>query len=239
MTSIDLIMMKKIPFESLAHHDYGWLNTRYHFSFANYYDPKNMGYGMIRVINDDIISPGTGFEMHPHQNMEIVTYIIDGQLTHADSLGNSKAVGRGSVQYMSAGTGIYHAEHNKGTENLRLLQIWILPRKNNQKPNYGDLVITEQEHEKKNKWLHLVSSNEGDGLIKIDQDTDIMVSELSEGNTLTLDVKPGQGIYFINIEGKSLVNGVEFGHGDAGTFEEPFEITSSEYSHVMVLRTII
>ena len=106
--------MKVIPYQSLAYFDHSWLKTHHHFSFADYYNPSNIRYGTIRVINDDIVKGGHGFDKHPHQNMEIITYIINGELTHTDSMGNTRTVSRGGAQYMSAGTGVFHAEYNYG-----------------------------------------------------------------------------------------------------------------------------
>ena len=134
-------MIRKIENKNMGKGDFQWLKTNYHFSFANYYNPDNIQFGVLRVLNDDIIKPHSGFDTHPHQDMEIITYVIEGQLTHEDSHGNRRTVGRGDVQYMSAGKGIYHSEYNHGDEDLRLLQIWIKPDKPGLEPNYGDLSL--------------------------------------------------------------------------------------------------
>ena len=120
-------MLRKLDHNNMGKSNLGWLRSVFHFSFAEYYNPKNINFGVLRVINDDLIDPHTGFPKHPHQNMEIVSYAVDGNLTHADSMGNENTITRGHVQYMSAGTGVYHSEMNHGDETLRLLQIWILP----------------------------------------------------------------------------------------------------------------
>ena len=149
--------------------DLGWLNSHFHFSFAEYYNPGNMNFGVMRVLNDDLIAPHTGFDTHPHHDMEIISYIVDGTLTHADSMGNEHELTRGEVQYMSAGTGVYHSEHNKGDTTTRILQIWILPDRQGHTPNYGELRFDWDA--RKGKWLHMVSSKAGTAPVKINQDS--------------------------------------------------------------------
>ncbi|MGL4819956.1 MAG: pirin family protein, partial [Bacilli bacterium] len=144
-------MIRKIPHQTMGKSDLGWLKSTFHFSFANYFNPDNMNFGVLRVLNDDLVAPKTGFDTHPHQNMEIVTYVVDGELSHADSMGNERKLGRGDVQYMSAGTGVYHSEHNRGTEIARFLQLWILPRNKGNVPNYGD--VTYEWALRTNQWL--------------------------------------------------------------------------------------
>ncbi len=123
-------MIKKLPKENMGTSNLGWLESRFHFSFAEYKNPKNINFGVLRVLNDDIIHPVSGFDMHPHSNMEIISYIVDGEITHKDSMGNNETLKRGEVQYLSAGDGIYHSEHNMHqSDDLRLLQIWIIPPK--------------------------------------------------------------------------------------------------------------
>lgn len=112
-------MFRKVDHKNMGRANHGWLNTHFHFSFANYYNPNNMSFGALRVINDDLVAPQTGFDMHPHRDMEIISYVVDGALTHEDSMGNRGTIERGHVQYMSAGTGVFHSEHNLGNETLR------------------------------------------------------------------------------------------------------------------------
>lgn len=227
--------MKIIRYKDLARANYEWLDTRYHFSFANYYDPANMGYGNIRVINDDLVKPGTGFDMHPHKNMEIISYMVSGELTHSDSMGNTRKVKAGDIQYMSAGTGVYHSEHNYGNETLRLLQVWILPEKQQLPPAYGDM--TFDVIERTNRWLHLVSGKQGDGKVKINQDADMYAADLGAGSELKLQLEGRRGFYVINTEGSSMVNGQELLHGDAAIVEEDIAVTSSSSAHLLVIRT--
>lgn len=158
-------MIKRIDSTKMGSSDLGWLKSKFHFSFAEYYNPLNMNFGNLRVVNDDLVSAGEGFDFHPHRDMEIISYVIDGELTHGDSMGNKNTLSRGHVQYMSAGTGVLHSEHNLGSETLRFLQIWIYPDKKDYAPNYGDQKFNWDE--RKNKWLNIVSSKEGNALIKI------------------------------------------------------------------------
>ena len=130
-------MIEKRSFESLGHADHGWLNARHHFSFANYYDPARMGWGAIRVWNDDEIGPNSGFPAHPHRDMEIITYVRKGAITHKDSMGNEGRTGAGDVQVMSAGTGVRHAEYNLEPETTTLFQIWIEPKRTGGSPSWG------------------------------------------------------------------------------------------------------
>lgn len=208
--------------------NHGWLNTYHHFSFANFFDPKKMGYGPLRVLNDDYINGKTGFDMHPHRDMEIVTYVIDGSLTHKDSLNNERKVTRGQVQYMSAGTGIFHSEHNREDETLRLLQIWILPRTLGGMPNYGDYLFEEKD--RLDKWLHFVGQK---GTVKLNQDVNFYVTETDK--EFEFKVNPGRQIYLVNIEGVTNVNGLELVEGDALMADEDLNFTPKDKSHVLVI----
>ena len=151
-------MPRYIDSKQMGRSRLGWLDSHFHFSFAEYYNPKNIRFGALRVINDDLIQAGTGFDTHPHENMEIITYVVEGELTHADSMGNRHTLTRGQVQYMSAGTGVTHSEHNFGKERLRLLQIWIFPDQKGYEPNYGDYRVAVED--RRDRWLPLVASVE-------------------------------------------------------------------------------
>ena len=131
-------MLRYIDHTKMGRGIHGWLDSHFHFSFAEYYNPQNIQFGVLRVVNDDMVQPGTGFDTHPHQNMEILSYVVQGELTHADNMGNEQTLTRGQVQYMSAGTGVLHSEYNMGKDLLRFLQIWILPDASGYQPNYGD-----------------------------------------------------------------------------------------------------
>lgn len=148
-------MLRRIESKNMGSSNLGWLRSKFHFSFAEYYNPNNINFGVLRVINDDLIEAGTGFDTHPHKDMEIISYVVNGDLTHEDSMGNKNTITRGHVQFMSAGSGVYHSEHNFGKEILRLLQIWIFPDKQGYKPSYGDYRFNWDDRH--NKWLHMVS----------------------------------------------------------------------------------
>ena len=215
----------------------GWLRSVFHFSFAEYYNPKNINFGVLRVINDDLIAPHTGFPKHPHQNMEIVSYSVDGNLTHGDSMGNENTITRGHVQYMSAGTGVYHSEMNHGDETLRLLQIWILPDQAGYTPNYGDYRFNYEDRH--NQWLHMVSSNEGNAPIKINQDANIYSLELDKDNEISFPVKEGRQAYLVQIEGKSTINDITLDMRDAiEIVEEDIQIYANETSHFLVVEML-
>lgn len=207
-------MLKKLPKENMGHSNLGWLESRFHFSFAEYYNPKNMNFGVLRVVNDDIIHPMSGFDTHRHRNMEIISYVVSGEISHKDSMGNMETLKRGEVQYLSAGDGISHSEHNwHKSQDLRLLQIWILPPKQELDRLYGSCRFTEED--RKNKFLNIVSSQEGEAKIQIYQDVNFYVSELDAAKSLEFRVKNDRQIYFVQIEGASTVNGIALDFGDA------------------------
>ncbi|MFA9379349.1 MAG: pirin family protein [Lachnotalea sp.] len=227
-------MLRKIDMKNMGKSNLGWLRSTFHFSFAEYYNPSNMDFGVLRVINDDYIEQGEGFDTHPHQDMEIVSYVVNGELTHADSMGNKRTLKRGQVQYMSAGTGVQHSEYNYGNELLRILQIWILPDKAGYAPNYGDYMFDWEL--RKDKWLSIVSNQNGEAPIKINQDTNIYVLELSIGNEIEFDVAKNRQAYLVQIEGQSNINGIELNAKDAMEItEENIMIKANELSHFLVL----
>ena len=191
-------MLRRIDVEKMGESNLGWLRSKFHFSFAEYFNEKNINFGVLRVLNDDIVEPGTGFPKHPHRDMEIISYVVEGEITHEDSMGNSSSLKRGEVQYMSAGTGVMHSEYNMGKENLRLLQIWILPDRKNHTPAYGEFRFKWEERE--NKFLHMVSSKEGDAPIKINQDVNFYASFLEKGKEIDFEVKSGRQAYLVQIE---------------------------------------
>ncbi|BAK72068.1 MAG: pirin family protein [Arcobacter sp.] len=205
-------MLRKLPKEKMGTSNLGWLESRFHFSFAEYRNPNNINFGVLRVLNDDIVHPKSGFDTHPHSNMEIISYVINGEITHKDSMGNSETLKRGEVQYLSAGDGIYHSEHNlHESKDLRLLQIWIIPPKAGLPRLYGSHRFKEDE--RTNKLLNIVSSQKGDSKIKIYQDINIYVSEFDK--EFDFDIKKDRQVYFVQIEGSSNINGVTLENGDA------------------------
>lgn len=224
-------MIKKINHNNMGRSNLGWLNSWFHFSFAEYYNPMNIHYGELRVVNDDTIQPHTGFDTHPHRDMEIVTYVIQGELTHGDSMQNTSVLRRGDFQYMSAGTGIFHSEKNEGDDILRLLQIWILPDKNGYTPQYGEKKIPWKERE--NKLLPVVSSNHNTP-IQIHQDMQIYVSALDHEKVLDIPVETNRQVYLIVIEGSVSINEVHLEEKDAAKIDETFTIKAEPEAHVII-----
>jgi redox-sensitive bicupin YhaK (pirin superfamily) len=228
------VMIRKIESKNMGKSNLGWLRSIFHFSFAEYYNPKNMGFGVLRVINDDLIDSNEGFDTHPHRDMEIISYVIDGELTHGDSMGNNNTLSRGEVQYMSAGTGVFHSEYNYAKDTSRFLQIWILPDKKGHKPNYGDFKFKWED--RKNKWLQIVSSKEGSAEIKINQDANFYVLDLEKGKEISFPVKENRQAYLVQIEGASSVNNVKLGMRDAMEIvEEDITILAEKTSHFIIM----
>eukprot|EP00403_Amphidinium_massartii_P010484 CAMPEP_0178423112 /NCGR_PEP_ID=MMETSP0689_2-20121128/27522_1 /TAXON_ID=160604 /ORGANISM="Amphidinium massartii, Strain CS-259" /LENGTH=275 /DNA_ID=CAMNT_0020044699 /DNA_START=72 /DNA_END=899 /DNA_ORIENTATION=+ len=188
-----------------------WLKSRFHFSFAEYYDGPSQ-FGVLRVMNDDLVQPARGFGTHPHRDMEIITFVVEGSLTHQDSMGTSETLGRGSVQFMTAGTGVRHSEHNLDpVAPLRFIQTWILPRRRGLRPNYGSMCGSGAAAEaRKDKWAHLVADAESpdpdakkNAAILIQQDCNAYVTELSAGKTSPpLEVASGRQAYVLCVEGE-------------------------------------
>lgn len=226
-------MLKKIDNKKMGTSDLGWLKSKFHFSFANYYNPANLNFGALRVINDDIIKAGTGFDTHPHKDMEIITYVVRGALTHGDSMGNHNTISRGHVQYMSAGTGIFHSEHNQGKEELRSLQIWIYPDKKDYTPNYGDYRF--EWNDRHNQWLLMVSGQNNDAPIKINQDVNIYSLDLDQGNEISFPVPKNRQAYLLLIEGEASVNDITLIAQDALEITgEDIQVLAKENSHIII-----
>lgn len=230
-------MLQAIDSSTLGRGMHGWLDSHFHFTFGEYYNPEKINFGVMRVLNDDIIMPGTGFETHPHENMEILSYVIEGELSHADSMGNEHTLLQGQVQYMSAGTGITHSEHNHGTVPLRILQIWIYPDKDGYVPNYGDYRFAWED--RINKWLSIATSYENTASlapVHVHQDINMYASYLSAGNLLPLEVNPGRQAYLVVAEGKARVNGIGLHARDAiEIVEEPVVVEALEDAHLVVI----
>jgi len=188
-----------------------WLKSRFHFNFAEYHSGNNVDFGVLRVLNDDLVQPKRGFGAHPHRDMEIITYIVHGELTHQDSTGVTESLGRGSIQFMSAGTGIRHSEHNHGETPLRFVQVWISPRKRGIPPNYGSYNAQTDASAltKLNVLRHLASDVDGEDTgtpVKLNQDVDCFAAELQKGESLSIDVPRGRQAYMLCIEGTIAVN---------------------------------
>lgn len=227
-------MLRKIEGKTMGSSNLGWLRSKFHFSFAEYYNPDNINFGVLRVINDDLIDPNTGFDTHPHKDMEIISYVVNGELTHQDSMGNKNTITRGHVQYMSAGTGVYHSEHNLGKDIARLLQIWIYPDREGHRPNYGDYRFDWTD--RKNKWLHMISGKDRDAIIKINQDINIYSLELEKDKEISFPVKEGRQAYLVQIEGSSEINNIKLSDSDGMEItEEDISIIAKETSHILIL----
>ena len=227
-------MLRKLDHRNMGKSDLGWLRSILHFSFADYFNIDNMNFGVLRVINDDLIEAGTGFDFHPHKDMEIVSYVISGGLSHSDTMGHKNTVYRGEVQYMSAGTGVFHSEQNLGNETTRLLQIWVVPDNKGYNPAYGDYRFKEEE--RKNKWLNIVSSKDGSAPIKINQDANFYVVELDENKEIDFPVGKGRQGYLVQIEGNSTINNIDLNERDAlEIVEEDIKIKANKKSHILVI----
>jgi quercetin 2,3-dioxygenase len=220
--------------EDRGHANYGWLDTHYSFSFADYHDPKNMGFRNLRVINDDTVAGGGGFDTHPHRDMEIITYVLSGALQHKDSMGNGRIIRPGEVQYMAAGTGIAHSEFNPSPlEPVHLLQIWIVPDRRGTKPRYAEKSLAKAQ----TGQLHLVTSKSGrDGSIAINQDAEMFVAKLGVGDSVSHALKPDRNAWVQVAEGEVVLNGqtLKAGDGAAVTGEPELSLRGNQPSQVIL-----
>jgi len=203
--------------------NFGWLDSRHSFSFGHYHDPAHMGFGPLRVINDDRVAPGGGFPTHPHSDMEIVSYVLEGALEHKDSLGTGSVIRPGDVQRMSAGTGIRHSEFNASkTQPVHFLQIWIVPEKAGLEPGYEQKTFAEAEKRGK---LRLVGSRDGrDGSVTIHRDVDFYATLLGEDEAVSHALKPGRTAWVQVAQGTVKLNGEQLYPGDGVAIEEAGEI---------------
>ena len=215
--------------------DFGWLDSRHSFSFGQYYDPRHMGFGALRVINDDRVAAGAGFDTHGHKDMEIFSYVLEGELAHRDSLGSGSVIRPGDVQLMSAGTGIRHSEFNASNEDpVHFLQIWIVPEKQGLKPTYAEKHFPEAE--RRNRLRVIVSPDGRDGSLKIHQDTAIQAGMLQEGARLTEALKVHRRYWLQVARGTLDVNGhsLKAGDGLAIAKEETLTLAATSPSEVLL-----
>jgi redox-sensitive bicupin YhaK (pirin superfamily) len=231
-------MLRAISSEKMGHGVHGWLESRFHFSFAEYYNPDNINFGVLRVVNDDLVQPGTGFDTHPHQNMEIISYVLSGELTHADSMGNEQTLGRGQTQYMSAGTGVWHSEYNHGNIPLRFLQIWIFADKDGYEPNYGDYRFKWED--RNNTWLPIATSTDNAASaapVRIHQDVNLFACNLEANNSIEFKVAAGRQAYLVLAEGSATINEIELKMRDGmEIYEEDIKITAAdEDAHMIII----
>lgn len=214
-------MITRRPAAERGVSDFGWLDSRHTFSFGEYHDPRHMGFASLRVVNDDRVAGGAGFGRHPHRDMEIFSYVVEGALAHQDSLGTGSTIGPGEVQKMSAGTGILHSEFNPSkTEPVRFLQIWILPERTGLTPSYEQKSFSREERQDR---LKLIGSRDGrEGSIVFDQDVSIFASLLAPGRKLDYRPAPGRKSWIQVVRGAVTVAGVRLDEGDgAAIVDEP------------------
>ncbi|WP_281751454.1 pirin family protein [Neptunitalea chrysea] len=189
-----------------GHANHGWLDSHHTFSFANYHNPERMNFGILRVLNDDTVAAGMGFGTHPHDNMEIISIPLEGDLEHKDSMGNTTTIKQGDIQVMSAGTGVFHSEYNKNKDKeVRFLQIWLFPKKKNVTPRYDQITLTHSDT--KNKLYQILSPNAEDEGVWIHQDAWFHLGTFEKGISDTYKIKKeGNGVYVFVLEGEIIIN---------------------------------
>lgn len=228
-------MISKRAANERGHFDHGWLNTYHSFSFSDYYDPEFMGFRHLRVINEDYVQGGYGFGMHPHKDMEIITYILDGSLQHKDSMGNGSTIEAGEVQRMTAGTGVYHSEFNPSPEaSTHLLQIWLMPEARNLKPDYEQKVFSPQE--KLNTLRLIASRGAEDGSMHINQNIKLFASILEPKKEVEYSLAPDRYAWLQVASGSVEVNGIKLEHGDGAAIaqEDTLKITADEKAEFLL-----
>ena len=229
-------MIERRPFASLGGADHGWLKARHHFSFADYYDPRNMGWGSIRVWNDDEIAPRSGFPPHPHANMEIITYVRAGAITHQDSLGNQGRTEAGDVQVMSAGSGIRHAEYNMEPGTTTLFQIWIEPDSRGGEPSWGARPFPKDD--RAGRFVTLASGIDGDAdALPIRTDARVVGATIRAGETAEYPIGAGRHGYLVPASGSVEVNGVRLEARDGAAIhdEDTLTITALEDAEIVLV----
>jgi redox-sensitive bicupin YhaK (pirin superfamily) len=218
----------------MGHANHGWLDSHFHFSFAEYFNPKNIRFGIMRVLNDDIVQPSSGFPTHPHRDMEIISYVVQGELSHKDSMGNAHTLTRGQSQYMSAGTGVTHSEFNWGPDELRFIQTWIFPDKGGYEPTYGDHRFNWDD--RINRWLPLATGHDNrqnTAPIKLHADANVYASVISAGEQLEFKVAPGRQAYLVLLEGDAVVGNIEMKERDAvEIIQQDVIITTQRHAHL-------
>ena len=223
--------------ETRGHADHGWLNSYHTFSFAAYQNPERMHFGVLRVLNDDQVAPGNGFGTHPHDNMEIISIPLEGDLEHKDSMGNVATIKEGDVQVMSAGKGISHSEHNKSIDKeVKFLQIWVFPNKRNVEPRYDQISI--RDIAKENAFYQVLSPNPEDEGVWVHQDAWFHLGKFDPGSTDTYTLKKeGNGVYAFILEGEVEINGQKLEKRDGfGLWEtDSFDFKSLTKSRVLLM----
>lgn len=229
-------MIELRPFAELGGDNHGWLDTKHHFSFANYYDPDRVQWGNLRVWNDDVIAPGTGFPQHPHRDMEIITYVRDGAITHEDNLGNKGRTLAGDVQVMSAGTGIAHSEYNREDTATRIFQIWIMPTRSGEKPGWGTRSFPKGE--RGGQFVVLASGYENDNdALPIRTDARVAGATLKAGETAEYPLGKDRKAYLVPATGAVEIEGVRVNERDGAAISDVdvLTITAIEDSEVVLV----
>ncbi|ABE41568.1 Pirin-like [Rhodopseudomonas palustris BisB5] len=217
-------MIELRPFNKLGGADHGWLKARHHFSFASYYDPANMGHGSLRVWNDDEIAPNTGFPPHPHRDMEIITYVRDGAITHEDSLGNKGRTEAGDVQVMSAGSGVRHSEYNLEPETTRIFQIWIEPTQAGGQPTWGSKPFPKAD--RSGKLVTIASGFKADNdALPIRADARVLATTLKAGESAEYAIDKARHLYLVPAAGSVEVNGVRVNARDGAAIRDETKLT--------------
>jgi len=227
-------MMKIHRSSERGHFNHGWLDTYHTFSFGDYFDPEQVNFRSLRVINEDRVAPGMGFGMHGHRDMEIVTVVLSGELQHRDNLGNGEVLRPGEVQRMTAGTGIRHSEFNpSATESVHLYQIWLLPERTGLTPSYEQKAFSETE--KRDRWRLVASPDGRDGSLTIRQDARLYLASLSEARELRHDLVLGRHVWLQVLRGNIVVNGTELVAGDGAVFSDEAAVSVRAASDAEVL----
>jgi quercetin 2,3-dioxygenase len=223
-------------FETLGAANHGWLDARHHFSFSNYHDANRMGWGLIRVWNDDRIAPGTGFAPHSHRDMEIITYVREGAITHEDSLGNVGRTEAGDVQVMGAGSGVTHSEYNREAVETILFQIWVHPRTPGGAPHWGMRKFPKSD--RAGAWVVLASGYGDDGALAINADARIFGATVSSGGQLVLDIANGNSAYLVVSQGAASIDEMVTQSGDGAALAAGrYTISSSEGAEIILVET--
>lgn len=223
------------PSEERGHANHGWLDSRFSFSFADYYDPKHVQFRALRVINEDVVAGGKGFGMHPHRDMEIMTWVRSGKLEHADTMQNRKVVSPGELQVMSAGTGVFHSEYNPDPkEPVHLFQTWIFPDERGVEPRYDQKAFDPEG--RKGKFQVLASKDGRDGSLQIGADAALAAADLAAGDTTEYALEKGRGAWLQVAEGTITVNGVKLEKGDGAAVEqeELLRVEAETPAHVLL-----
>ena len=229
-------MIEHRPFNSLGHAHHGWLDARHHFSFADYHDPERVHCGTLRVWNDDTIQPDTGFPPHPHANMEIVTYVREGAISHQDNLGNQGRTVAGDVQVMSAGTGIRHSEYNLEPGVTRIFQIWIMPNERGGAPSWGSKPFPKGD--RSGRFVALASGIRGDeDALPIRANARVLGATLRKGESTEYRIDPNRRAYLVSASGGVTINGVELAAGDGAAIcdESVIQVSASDTAELVLV----